>query len=240
MSLPEGFFEVHRGLHREGPGLPEDVIWALETAGLSGALRVCDAGCGPGADTVTLAQALPEARIDAVDGVASFVAEARARVAGFGARVAVFEGDMAGLRGPYDLIWCAGALYFLGIEAGLQGWREALAPGGWVAFSEPCFLSTSPSEAARAFWEGEGAVGDIASIRARVAAAGYEVCGERMITGAGWAAYYAPMRERIGALRAAGRGEELAEVIAQSEAEMARWQAAPDEIAYALMLVRPV
>ena len=24
-GLPEGFFEVHRGLEREGPGAPEDV-----------------------------------------------------------------------------------------------------------------------------------------------------------------------------------------------------------------------
>ncbi len=238
MSLPKGFFDIHRGLDREGPGLPKDVAWAVALAGLSGQVRVCDAGCGPGADLVTLADTLPEARIDGIDGVEHFVEEAQDRVARFGDRVRVRVGDMAAISGPYDLIWCAGALYFLGVTEGLKTWRKALAPGGAVAFSEPC-LDADASDAARAFWQGEGTVGDLASIRARVAAAGYEILGERMITGAAWQAYYAPMEARIAVLKAAGRGQELTEAIAQAEAEIANWRAAPEEIAYVLMLVRP-
>ncbi|MFZ5962971.1 class I SAM-dependent methyltransferase [Thalassococcus sp. BH17M4-6] len=239
MTLPDGFLELYTDLHRQGPGLPADVVWALNESGLSGPLRVLDAGAGSGADSETLAQALPEARIDAVEGVAQFVSEAQARLHTFGPRVTAREGDMAQVEGPYDLIWCAGALYFLGVTEGLQGWADALAPGGWVAFSEPVYLSDPPSEAARAFWEGEGAVGDIDSIRARVAAAGYAVRAERLITGEAWAAYYDPLAARIAELKAAGRAEALAEVIEASEAEIARWKAAPDEIAYVLMLVQP-
>ncbi len=61
---------------------------------------------------------------------------------------------MGVLTGPFDLIWSAGALYFLGVTDGLTGWRAALAPGGAVAFSEPCFFTDTPSDAARAFWDG--------------------------------------------------------------------------------------
>jgi hypothetical protein len=63
------FFTVHRDLPREGPGEPADVLWALKTAGVPGAVTVLDAACGPGADTVTLADALPDATITGMDGI---------------------------------------------------------------------------------------------------------------------------------------------------------------------------
>lgn len=234
--LPEGFFELHRGLPREGPGRPEDVLWTLEATGLSGAVRVLDAGCGPGADLETLARALPEAEVEGVDMVAGFAEEARARVAWFGRRASARHGDMAALEGSYDLIWCAGALYFLGLEQGLRLWRDALAPGGWIAFSEPCYLSDDPSEDARAFWQGEAEVPTLDGLRSRVAAAGYVLQGERMIAGAAWQAYYDPLEARADALEAQGRA---ARAVADARREIALWRAAREEIAYALLLVQP-
>ncbi|MCV6584301.1 MAG: class I SAM-dependent methyltransferase [Marinibacterium sp.] len=233
------FFQVHRGLDREGPGLPEDVHWAVARAGLSGAVRVCDAGCGPGADTETLAQTLPEADITGLEQVDHFVTEAQARVAGFGPRVRVRQGDMADPGGPYDLIWCAGALYFLGIGPGLSGWRQALAPGGVVAFSEPVRLREPMSEAAAMFWAEYPDLTDLDGIRARIAAAGYALLDHRLITGPAWDAYYAPLRARIADLRAQSPDAALTEALDLCETEADLWARAGDEIAYALMLVRP-
>jgi SAM-dependent methyltransferase len=239
MSLPQGFLEIYAAADRQGPGETSDVVWALNESGLSGRLAVLDAGCGTGADTFTLAQALPEARIEAVDREVAFVEGAKLRLQAFGPQVAVREGDMGVVAGPYDLIWCAGALYFPGVTEGLSAWRPALNPGAWVAFSEPVFLSSEPSEAARAFWAGDGAVGDMASVQARVAAADYEVKAERILTGAPWEAYYGPLRQSISAAKAEGMGDDYAEAIAGIEAEIACWEAARDEIAYVLMLVQP-
>ena len=73
------FFQLHSDLPREGPGSADDVRWALSVTGP--AARVCDVACGPGADTVVLAEALPDARIDAMDAQAHFVAEAQRGVA---------------------------------------------------------------------------------------------------------------------------------------------------------------
>lgn len=73
-------FAPHRDLPREGPRTARDVRWALSVAGRPA--RAIDAGCGPGADTVTLAEALPEARTEAVDWTPHFVAGARAFRAG--------------------------------------------------------------------------------------------------------------------------------------------------------------
>lgn len=235
-GLPEGFFELHRGLPREGPGRPEDVLWAVEATGLSGAVRVLDAGCGPGADLETLAEALPEAEVEGVDMVAGFAEEAQARVARFGGRAYARHGDMATLEGPYDLIWCAGALYFLGLEQGLRLWRDALAPGGWIAFSEPCYPSDDPSEDARAFWQGQAEVPTLDDLRSRVAAAGYVLRGERMIAGAAWQAYYNPLEARADALEAQCRA---ARAVADARREIALWRAAREEIAYALLLAQP-
>ena len=237
LTPEEAFLTLYSDLNREGPGAAADLGWALSVAATPAQARICDAGCGSGADTVTLAKERPKARIEAVEKIAQFVQAAQKRTAPFGDRVAVRQGDMAQLDGPFDLIWCAGALYFLGVTEGLKGWRDALAPGGVVAFSEPCLLPR-PSDAARAFWAEYPQITDVAGIRARVAAAGYRVLGEQMQIGDAWEAYYIPMAKRIEKLRPDATGA-LAAALDEAEAEIARWRAAPSEIAYALMVVAP-
>ena len=228
---------LHRDMPRQGPGSPADVHWALRHAGLTPRARVCDAGCGPGADLETFAQALPMAELHGVEMLKHLAAEARLRCARF-SNVSLRTGDMAALDGPYDLIWCAGALYFLGITNGLCGWRAALAPGGMVAFSEPV-LGAGASAAARAFWADYPDVSDMAGIAARVASAGFGVKAHRMIVGAPWADYYTALAGRVAALRP-GADAELAGVLDAAEAEIAGWRAAPAEIGYVLVLARPV
>lgn len=237
LTRDEAFLTLYTDLAREGPGAPADLGWALSVAATPQLARICDAGCGSGADTVTLAKERPKAQIDAVDKIAQFVAAAQKRVAAFGARVRVRQGDMASIEGPYDLIWCAGALYFLGVTEGLVKWRDALAPDGAIAFSEPCLLPR-PSSAARAFWAEYPQITDVTGIRARVAAAGYRVLGEQMQVGDAWEAYYIPMARRIEKLRPHAQGA-LAEALDEAESEIARWKAAPSEIAYALLVVAP-
>ena len=74
----DAFFTVHFGLHWEGPRLPEDVAWKLSHLEVP-PVCVLDATCGPGADTETLAQMLPDAQITAVEAQAQFVTETQAR-----------------------------------------------------------------------------------------------------------------------------------------------------------------
>ncbi len=238
MTGDEAFFTLHRDLPREGPGCADDVIWALGHAGSPDI--VIDAACGPGADTVTLADALPDARIVGIDRQAHFVAAAQARVAEFGSRVTVCQGDLLDLPGPADFIWCAGAVYIVGIEAALAAWRPILAVGGCVAFSEPVLLSDPPDPVARDFWSDEGqAVGTEPAIRARVAAAGWRVIATRIVTGAAWAAYYDPMQARIDALRPVARDAALISVLDEGQREIDLWRSVPDQIAYLLVVAEP-
>jgi len=231
----KAFFQLHSGLPREGPGSAEDVRWALQAAGTPLRARMCDAGCGPGADAVTLAAARPAGTVHAVDRMPHFVSAARSRLSQFGARVTVQQGDMAAPGGPYDLIWSAGALYFLGVTEGLNAWGKALAPGGRVAFSEPCLLG-APSPEVTAFWEEYPEITDYDGIVVRVRKAGCRVLAQRMIVGAPWANYYDPMQARIDLLRPTANSELIA-VLDEAQREIDLWRRVPGQIAYALLVV---
>jgi protein-L-isoaspartate O-methyltransferase len=233
----EAFLTVYSDLAREGPGVPADVAWAIYVAGTPVDARIMDAGAGSGADTVTLAKERPAAQIESVEWIGQYVDAARNRLAPFGDRVQVRQGDMAQITGPYDLIWCAGALYFLGVTEGLRAWRGALAEGGRIAFSEACLLP-NPSANALAFWQAYPQITNAEGIRARVAEAGYRVIGERMVIGAPWAAYYDSMSARIAKLRPEATGDLLVALDA-AQLEIDRWRASPSEIAYLLMVVAP-
>lgn len=237
MDLPPEFLTLYSRLDRQGPGLPEDVTWALGRLGLTGALRVCDAGCGTGADTVTLAEALPEAQVEGIDAVAAFIEAGQARVAGL-PNAALRVGDMGALEGPYDLIWSAGAIYFLGVTEGLRAWRAALAPGGVVAFSQGVFLGGDEPQAVRDFWAPEPGLTDREGLRAQVAEAGYEILDTRLLVGAPWAAYYGSVAREIAALRE-GASPAMTAVLDDSAREVELWQEAPERIAYELVLARP-
>ncbi len=233
------FFTVHQGLPREGPGLPEDVEWALEVAQTPEEARICDAACGPGADTVVLAHARPKARIDACELHQSFVDAARAATRELGDRVQVDFRDYREISGPYDLIWCAGAAYFVGYPELLDIWRPQLAPDGAVAFSEPVWLGDDRSPEARAFWEEYPGIEDLSSIVARLDDRGWQILSQRTVIGAAWEAYYTPMTDRIAELRTGAVDAALEAAIAEAEREISLWRAAPDEIAYELFVVCP-
>ncbi|WP_425070703.1 class I SAM-dependent methyltransferase [Sagittula sp. S175] len=229
----DAFLTLHRGLDREGPGTPEDVAWAFALGEVAADARVCDVGSGPGGDMAALLQAVPEGRVVAVDAVPSFVSEARARFANE-PRVEVIQGDMAALPGPFDAIWCAGALYFLGLEEGPRAMAGALRPRGMLAFSEPCVWGEG-SEGAAALFEGYPAR-DEAGIRAAVEAAGFDVLGTRRVPDAGWEAYFAGVEARAQALEPAEGA--LAEVIAAQRSEAETWRRYKDETGYLLVVAR--
>ena len=239
MNRSEAFFTVHRDLPREGPGLAEDVLWALEVAGTPEEAVMLDAASGPGADTVTLAEARPGARIEAVDLQPHFVEEVRRRAEGFGDRVTAREGDYTQLYGNYDLIWCAGAAYFKGFLTVLDVWRDHLAPGGAIAFSEPALIEVPPSEGVGAFWDGEGDIQGLPELEDMLRAGGWRIEAQRWIIGEAWEAYYTPKAARCGMLKAGDPHPVLASVIAETEREIALWQENKDEIAYSLFVVRP-
>ena len=56
------FWELHAASRTRRRAAAADTLRALALTGLSGPVRVLDVGCGPGAASLTLLAALPEAR----------------------------------------------------------------------------------------------------------------------------------------------------------------------------------
>ncbi|MCB1391112.1 MAG: methyltransferase domain-containing protein [Rhodobacteraceae bacterium] len=226
MSLHDLFLR----LDRAGPGDAESLHWAVAVAGTAPGARILDAGCGVGADTGTLATAVPGARVTALDAAEGFV---RAVATKFPDATTVC-GDMARPpSGPWDLIWSAGAVYNIGVGGALAAWRPVLAPGGRVAFSDLRWTSDTPPDEAQAFWQAQGVeMTGASALAAEVAAAGWRVRGARWIGRAGWLAYYAP-------LEAALADEIDADLAAAFRAEIACWKRWGDSYDYRLVVVEP-
>ena len=234
--MDDEFFTLYRNLDREGPGEPEDVAWVADVLALSVDADICDAGCGSGADLPSLLSAAPHGCVTAVDSHKPFIDEVLARVDG-DTRVIAYAGNMAKLKGPFDLIWSAGAVYFMGIEVCLTAWRPALAERGAVAFTHPCHFVDSPSELAVSFWEATH-VTDVAGIDCQVRSAGYETVANCRISETAWDAYYSSLQARINALRPEASGA-LEAVLDASQREIALWAKVKDETGYLLSVVRP-
>ena len=159
MTDMELLIDLHRRQYRQGPGSEADTLRAIELTGLLGRrnLQVADIGCGTGASTFTLAEAL-QGDITAVDFLPEFLhrLQAQAEARGLGKRIHTLEAQMEHL--PFeaeqlDLIWSEGAIYNMGFEEGLEAWRPLLKPGGILAVSEITWLLSERSEEIQSFWQ---------------------------------------------------------------------------------------
>lgn len=235
----DAFFKLHSDLPREGPGEPADIAWATALAGTKPAAQMADVACGPGADIGPLLTAAPQGHVTALDKTAQFVDAARKDWHGDG-QVTVLKADMAAIMNSYDLIWCAGAVYFLGVTQALSAWRRSLKPDGVIAFSEACWFTETPSDQAKALWDKEyPAMTDEAGITAQIAAAGYEVLGTRRLGDAAWEAYFTPLEARVQMLRPTADAA-LRAVLDETDAEIACWRAHRAEFGYVLSVVLPL
>lgn len=240
------FFAVHHDMPREGPGDRASVETALQLAGpLHAQPDVLDIACGPGGQTLDLANLLPGARITALDGYEPFLRqlETRARDAGVLDRISIVHGDMARLPYPpqsFDLIWCEGAAYIIGFETALAAWKPLLRPGGVLALTEPVWLKADPPAPVRACWEEYPAMEDVASARRRALEHGYEIAGDFVLSDAAWQThYYGPLEERLNAAVARLAGDPVAEaVLAEIRDEIECRRSYPEHYGYLFLVLR--
>ena len=214
----EIFFDIHSGLPREGPGNRASTGRAFAMCGpLPHDATVLDIACGPGQQTMDLAELLPGATITAIDNHPPFVDEANRRTAARGVadRVKAQVGDMTALPFvpvSFDLIWCEGAAYILGVEAALTAWRPLLKPGGRLALSEAVWFRPDAPEPVRRCWiDDYPDMGDIAACRELVARCGYRLLGDFVLPEeAWWDDYYTPKLARLEKLKSKYAGDDLA------------------------------
>lgn len=205
--LFEIFFDVQRGLPRQGPGCDESTLKALSLcSGLPETPAILDIGCGPGMQTVALAKAL-NGHITAVDIHQEYLNELkeRANAASVAERIEILAGDMNELSFPpqsFDLIWAEGAAYIMGFEKALVAWKRFLKPGGCIAVTELVWLRRDPPAGAAKFFGNEyPAMTDVGTILTTIRACGYDPLGHFTLPDvAWWEHYYTPLEAKLLAL----------------------------------------
>lgn len=248
MDSLELLIDLHQNNPRQGPGGDEQTELALRLTGLDQAapLTVADIGCGTGAATLALARLLPQAHITAVDFLAPFLArlQQRCEAAGVAGRVAPLQASMSALPfadGQFDLLWSEGAIYNMGFENGVKGWRRFLKPGGVIVASELTWTtSTRPAEL-QAFWD--AAYPEVATAADKMAVLerhGYSPLGYFVLPETCWRdAYYRPLQAGFDDfLNRHGHSEAARAVVAEHEQEIALYEANSTYFSYGVYVAR--
>ncbi|KQL43825.1 SAM-dependent methyltransferase [Brevibacillus choshinensis] len=203
------FFEIHKDIPREGPGNNESTRRAFHMlTDLTVHPHVLDVGCGPGMQTKELAN-LTDGTITALDRHAPFLQKLDAWIAenGLTKKIKTVQGDMFDLpfeEQSMDLIWSEGAIYIIGFERGLRGWRKLLKPRGYLVLvvSELTWLKEERPSEIEAFWmENYPGIKSAVANEGIAEHAGYQLINHFTLPEAGWWEYYRPLEQRVEMLR---------------------------------------
>jgi SAM-dependent methyltransferase len=239
------FWELHGGLEKQGPGSEASTLRALALCGaLPREPRILELGCGTGRATLTLARAT-SGHVTAVDTFAPSLATLRERAvaAGLAQRIETLAQSMGALElgaRTFDLVWCESAVYTIGFDAALAGWRSLLAPGGALAVSELAWLTPHAPERARRFWrEGYPALRAHEDNLRALERSGYALAGSFTLPDADWEdGYYGELSRRIPALRARCAHPEGRAVLDAAEEEIAVFRERQESFGYAFYVMR--
>lgn len=207
-EITELFFEIHRGIPRQGPGNRASTQKAFfMLTDLPKAPNILDVGCGPGMQTLDLIR-LTAGKIIAVDTHQPFLGALHHRVVqqGLADRITVIRSDMFDLglaENTVDLIWAEGAIYIIGFEQGLQSWLPLLKKDGYLAVSELTWTEPDAPAAVKTFWkEAYPAMQDVETNLKIIQRTGYRHIGHFTLPeSAWWQDYYGPLEKRLARLR---------------------------------------
>lgn len=239
--------DLHKDGERQGPGGRGQTQMALELSGLAdrtGRLKIADIGCGTGASTIQLAQAL-DAQITAVDLFPDFLDQLQARAAREGVMGKITPSccDMSSLpfaKASLDAIWSEGAIYNMGFEEGLAAWAPLLKPGGVLAVSDLVWLQSKRPEAIDCYWQrhypGVALASEKLAILERY---GFVVLGYFSLPPSCWLEnYYRPLQARHSAFIARHQSPEAQALVDSDLEEISLYETYKDDYSYGFFIAQ--
>ncbi len=249
MNELELLADLHRDTERQGPGGQDETRLALELSGLRDRqdLSIADLGCGTGAATLVLAEAL-DARIVAVDFLEPFLdtLKVRAFEAGVVERITPRHASMEALDFPaesLDAIWSEGAIYNIGFSRGVREWRRFLKTGGILAVSELTWLTEHRPAELEAYWRAQYPEVDTASAKLAVLERqGYTPLGYFVLPRRCWLdGYYRPLQQRFPAfLKTHGNSPAARAIVEEQQQEIELYERYGDYFGYGFYIARKV
>ena len=243
----EAMIDLFRGLERMSPGSEATTARAFQIAssGLDLSTLV-EFGCGSGVSTMQLAQ-LSGAAITAVDNCMVFLSQLEQKVnqAGLSQQVEVREQSMdtAWPEGTqFDLVWCEGSAYAIGVENALAQWRELLALGGRIALSDLVWLDPHPAAEVQQYWKEQGVTLCYRDdTRTRFASHGYQVLEDFVFPDQDWQNYYQPLKKYLPQWKSAYHDAENAGIVDQMfQEEMRMYDQFGSQYGYAFFIAERI
>lgn len=196
--------EYFSKVERQGPGSDNATLQALDFIKQQTHKEItdiADLGCGTGASTLLLAQNT-NAHVTALDLFPDFIGKLRLKAVaeGLSDRLTTHVGDMSALPfgdKQFDIIWSEGAIYNIGFENGLRGWRRYIKDGGFVAVTEISWLTDERPDEINQFWnEGYPGMDTIPNKIAQMQRCGYKLIAAFTLPEDCWTTnYYIPQRQ---------------------------------------------
>lgn len=206
--------------------------------------KILDIGCGPGMQTVELLR-ISNGSVVALDLLPQMIAraQAEAEAAGVSGRLVTLEQDMKEMEFPpssFDVVWCEGAIYLIGFEAGLKKVQPFVRPGGYVAVSEVVWLKPNPPSEAVEFWTEYPEIDTIDAKLGVIERVGYELVDHLVFPQSAWTEhYYDPMERRIAEKTQEWSGIPDAEaVLEEARHEIAVFRRSSEFYGYAFFVMR--
>jgi len=158
--LEELFYKIYESLPRQGPGDAKSLQKVYKKLqGLPTHPNILDVGCGTGGQTLELAS-ISGGNITAIDNHRPFIEILKKNAAKtlHKDRIRGLVQDMETMdfeKDSFDLIWCEGAAYFMGIGNALSAWKPFLRTGGYIVISELVWFKKEVPAEIRDYFENE-------------------------------------------------------------------------------------